>query len=231
LSGFTRNQDLVLLLFLYMIVINYYLSVLMMKTNIKHMPADERRAVTVEAVVELAGSQNPSEITTAAIAKHMNLTQGALFRHFPSKDAIWQAVMEWVAEGLLARIDRAAQDIESPLAALQAMFMSHVEFVAEHPGVPRMMFGELQRAEQTAPKRIVQTLIQRYGERLQRLIEDGKARGELSATLDSEAAATLFIGTIQGLVMQSLLAGDVTRIRKHAPRVFAIYQRGIGSVQ
>jgi len=179
----------------------------------------------------LAGSQNPSEITTAAIAKHMNLTQGALFRHFPTKDAIWQAVMEWVSERLLTRIDFAAKGIESPLAAMQAMFMSHIEFVAEHPGVPRMMFGELQRAEQTAPKRIVQTLIQRYGERLHRLIEEGKACGELSAELDTEAAATLFIGTIQGLVMQSLLAGNVERIRHDAPRVFAIYRRGIGSAQ
>ncbi|MEI6333914.1 MAG: TetR/AcrR family transcriptional regulator [Methylococcaceae bacterium] len=202
-----------------------------MNTPVKYLPADERRTVTVEAVVELAGTQNPSEITTAAIAKHMHLTQGALFRHFPTKDAIWQAVMEWVAERLLARIDFAAKDIESPLAAMQAMFMSHIEFVAEHPGVPRMMFGELQRAEQTAPKRIVQTLIQRYGERLYRLIEQGKACGELSAELDTEAAATLFIGTIQGLVMQSLLAGNVERIRDDAPRVFAIYQRGIGSAQ
>ena len=75
----------------------------------KNLPADARRAVTVEAVVELAGSQNPSEITTAAIAKQMNLTQGALFRHFPNKEAIWRAVMEWVAERLLARVDRAAQ--------------------------------------------------------------------------------------------------------------------------
>lgn len=202
-----------------------------MNTHVKHLPADERRAVTVEAVVELAGSQNPSEITTAAIAKHMNLTQGALFRHFPTKDAIWQAVMEWVAERLLERIDCAAQGIDSPLAAMQAIFMSHVEFVAEHPGVPRMMFGELQRAEQTAPKRIVQALIRRYGERLYRLIEAGKACGELSAALDTEAATTLFIGTIQGLVMQSLLAGDVERIRQDAPRVFAIYQRGIRSAQ
>ncbi len=197
----------------------------------KHLPADERRAVTVEAVIALAGAQNPSEITTAAIAKHMNLTQGALFRHFPTKDAIWQAVMEWVAERLLARIDRAALGIESPLAAMQAMFMSHIEFVAEHPGVPRMMFGELQRAESTPAKRMVQTLIQRYGERLHRLIEKGKLCGELSATLDADAAATLFIGTIQGLVMQSMLAGDVGRIRRDAPRVFAIYQRGIGRLQ
>src|SRR5690606_36383510 len=106
------------------------------------------------------------------------------------------------------------------LAALEAMFMSHVEFVVEHPGVPRMMFGELQRAEPTPAKRMVQTLIQRYGVRLHRLLEQGKACGELSSGLDVEAAATLFVGTIQGLVMQSMLAGEVGRIRRDAPRVF-----------
>ncbi len=46
--------------------------------------------------------------------------------------------MEWVAERLLDRIDRSAQGIESPLAALEAIFMTHVEFVAEHSGVPRV---------------------------------------------------------------------------------------------
>lgn len=202
-----------------------------MSIHVKHLPADERRAVTVEAVVALAGSQNPSEITTAAIAKHMRLTQGALFRHFPNKDAIWTAVMEWVAECLLTRIDRSAQGVESPLAALEAMFMTHVEFVADHPGVPRMLFGELQRTESTPAKRMVQTMLQHYGERVQRLIDKGKVCGELSPTLDSEAAITLFIGTIQGLVVQSLLAGDVKRMRRDAPRVFAIYLHGIGRQQ
>ena len=197
----------------------------------KRIPAAERRAVTVEAVLELAGDQNPSEITTAAIAQHMNVTQGALFRHFPSKDAIWEAVIEWVSERLLARIDDSAHGIESPLAAMEAMFMSHVAFAAEHPGMPRMVFSELQRAEQTPAKRMVQSLLQRYGTRLQGLVEKGKANGELSPALDTEAAATLFIGTIQGLVMQALVAGDVGRMLGDAPRAFAIYRRGIGRSQ
>lgn len=93
-----------------------------------------------------------------------------------------------------------------------------------------MMFGELQRAEATPAKQLVQLLIRRYGERLQRLIENGKACGELSPFLDSEAATMLFIGTIQGLVMQSMLAGEVAHIRRDAPGVFAIYCRGIRKV-
>ena len=69
-----------------------------MPSRAKPLPADERRAVTVEAVVQLAAEQNPNDITTASIATRMGLTHGALFRHFPTKDAILQAVMEWVAE-------------------------------------------------------------------------------------------------------------------------------------
>lgn len=191
----------------------------------KHLRADERRIVTIEAVIALAASHNPSDITTAAIAKQMHLTQGALFRHFPSKEALWQAVMQWVADRLLDRIDRAVQQSDSPIAALQAMFMGHIAFVVEHPGVPRMIFGELQRAESTPAKRMVQTLLQRYAGRLHRLLEQGQTSGLFAASLDKEAAATLFIGTVQGLVMQSLLAGDVPQMQRDAPRIFALYLR------
>lgn len=193
------------------------------------LPADERRAATVEAVVELAAEQNPGDITTAAIAQRMGLTQGALFRHFPSKDAILEAVLGWVSERLLAQLDAAAASAASPLAALEAMFMAHVGFVASHPGVPRMLFGELQRPGDTLPKRMAQTLTQGYAQRLRGHLAAGIACRELDPGLDLDAAATLFIGTVQGLVMQSLIAGDVARIHRDAPGVFAIYRRGIGS--
>lgn len=198
-----------------------------MNERAKHLPAEERKAATVAAMVELAAERNPSEITTAAIAQRMGLTQGALFRHFPTKDAMVQAVMSWVAHALLRRVDKAAQDAASPLAALEAMFMAHVEFVSQYPGVPRMLFGQLQRPEETMPKRAARTLIHHYRDRLITLLERGTESSELPPELDKEAAATLFIGTIQGLVMQSLLVGTPERMRHDASRVFAIYRYGI----
>lgn len=200
-----------------------------MSDNPKHLPANERKVVTVEAVVELAAEKNPSEITTAAIAKRMNLTQGAIFRHFPNKGAIWQAVMEWVAERLLARVDKAIAAAETPLAALEAVFLTHIEFVSDHPGVPRMLFGELQRAEDSAAKRMARTLIQKYGERLTELIENGKKQGQIARDVDTSAATTLFIGSIQGLVMQALLAGDTNHMLDRAAGIFAIYRQAIES--
>jgi len=200
-----------------------------MKLESKHLPADQRRAATVETMIALAAEQNPSEITTGAIAERMNLSQGALFRHFPTKDDMWQSVMEWVAQRLLARIDKASAGASSPLAALEAMFMAHLDFVAKHPGIPRMLFGELQRAKDTAAKRMVRTLLTQYAQRLHTLLQQGKDQGEVAPEVDVHAAATLFLGTIQGLVMQSLIAGKMTPIRRAAPGVFAIFVRGLRS--
>lgn len=198
-----------------------------MPSHPKHLSADQRRIDTVRTLMALAADRNPAEITTSEVAKRMGLTQGALFRHFPTKDAILEAVMAWVAERLLARIDKAAQAARSPLEALEAVFMAHIELVVEYPGLPRMLMGELQRSEDTPTKRMGRTLLRRYRERLIRLMEEGKHQGLLDPEVDTSAASTLFIGSVQGLVMQSLLTGQVSNIRRVAPGTFAIYRRGI----
>lgn len=197
--------------------------------NPRYLPAQARRAETVEAVVSLAAEQNPGEITTAAIAKRLGLTQGALFRHFPNKDAILEAVMGWVADRLLARVEAAIEGAGSPLAAMEAAFIAHAGFVAEHPGVPRMLFGELQRNQDTAAKKLVRTLLERYGQRLGHLVEQGRENGDIDPGTDTKVAVSGFIGTLQGLVLQSLLVSDPSRIRSQAPAAFALYRRGIAS--
>lgn len=196
-----------------------------MTTKPRHLAAAERKELTIETVVELAAEQNPAEITTTAIAQRMGLTQGALFRHFSNKDAILEATMHWVSQRLLKHVDRAAATAATPLAALEAMFIAHTGFVARHPGVPRLLFGELQRPGQTLVKSMVHTLLQQYSERLQSHLLSGIEHGDLDPALDVQAAASLFIGTIQGLVMQATLTGNPQQISQQAPAAFALYRR------
>ena len=196
-------------------------------TRAKHLSTEERRNEAVEAVIELAAGKNPEEITTTAIAGRMRLSQGALFRHFPTKDAIWREVMEWVSRRLLARLDMVAGAEADPIAALEAMFLAHVAFVADHPGVPRIMIGQLQRDGDNPAKQAARVLMNGYATRLQRILSAARVSGRVPDDLDEAAAATLFLGMIQGLVVQAQINGDFAKMRADAPRVFAIYRAGI----
>lgn len=194
------------------------------------LPTEERQAEIVTAVLRLARDTSPALVTTTDIASAVGLTQGAVFKHFPTKDAIWVAAVQWVRETLMQSLKSAASGAPTPLDALSAMFRAHVDFVIAHPGVPRLIFHELQQPADSAAKQEVRALLQGYRKLLLDTLAQAVMQGQVIADLDREAAATTFVGLIQGLVMQAMLAGRPAAIRPQADRVFALYLRSLGEV-
>ncbi len=189
----------------------------------------ERRALAIDAVIDLASGMNPADITTAAISERMGLTQGALFRHFPTKDAVLQAVMESVSERLLSRIDEAVREETAPLEALRAIFMAHVGFIESNPGVPRLLFSELQRTEETEAKRAVAAFLEASATRILVQLDEAKKLGLVSPDICSRSAAMSLVGSVQGLVIQAMLSGRVGDIGAGADGVFAVWRRGVSA--
>jgi len=186
-----------------------------------------RQAEIVAAALRLAQERSPALITTTDIAQSVGVTQGALFKHFENKEAIWLAAMEWVRENLLNEIQTAAATSPEPLQALRKVFDAHVGFVSHHPGVPRLIFHELQRPADSPLKESVRGLMKSYRQLLLNLLKQAIQAGQCDPDLDAPAAATLFVGILQGLVMQSMLSGHISTLRSEAPRVFDLYLRSL----
>ena len=187
------------------------------------LPSANRQAEIIQAVLELAAQQSPAEITTAEIARHLGLSQGALFRHYSSKDDIWRAVMEWVETTLLEHLHDAAAQSPTPLEGLQAVFFRHIDFVMRNPGVPRLIFNDLQQPQTSAVKQTVQRLLLRYRQLLAELLQNARQSGQIGAHQEPDPVITLFIGLLQGLVMQSMLRGDTQSMLTEGQRVFPLF--------
>lgn len=194
----------------------------------KYLPAEERRAETVQAVLDLAAEQDPGQITTAAIAKQMGLTQGSLFRHFVNKEAIVEAVILWVSDFMQSRLSRVVSEHASPLDALRAIFLGHIDMVAQRQGLPRLLISELQRSGDTAAKKLVMALMNRYLQHIATLIGQAKEQGLVDEGIDTTLAAQVYLGTVQGLVLQSLLTRNVDAMKRNAPKAYAFFIRGMG---
>jgi TetR/AcrR family transcriptional regulator len=190
-------------------------------------PTDVRRAEIIAVALTLAGQSSPALITTTNLSKAMGLSQGALFKHFPSKEAIWLGVMDWVVEKLLQVLTDAAASAATPMDGLRRVFDAHIAFVVAHPGVPRIIFHELQQPADSPQKLQVRGLLKAYRQLLLQLLKQAQTDKAVFADLDIAAAATQFVGMVQGLVMQSMLGGQLQAMRRQAPGVFQLYIRGI----
>ena len=195
------------------------------------LSSETRQTQIIETVIALAAQHSPGQITTQEIANVIGVTQGALFRHFPNKESIWLAAIEWVENELLAMLEAAAQQATSPMDGLRQVFFSHVDFVIARPGVPRLIFNELQQPADSAIKAAVRKLLQRYRQLISGLIVAASERQEISLNINISAAATLFLGSIQGLVMQSMLADNVQAMHQMAEQIFPLYLRSLKESQ
>ncbi len=199
-----------------------------MLTNARRS-TESRQAEIIATLVALAAERNPADVTTTDIAKAMNVTQGALFRHFPTKEAIRVAVIEWIETQLMTKLGNAQASTPDVLSGLEAMFLAHVKFIREFPGVPRLVFAELQQPDGSPVRQRVQQIMRSYRLMLAETLGKAKAAQLIGADVDVQAAAALFLGAIQGLVMQSMLGGMSPDAEEPVLGVLHLYLAGLGA--
>jgi len=193
----------------------------------KRLGADERREEIIRVTLSLASKKGVDDVTTQDMAQAMGVTQGAVFRHFQSKDAIWMAVMQWVRDHLMGVLGQAAAQGRDPLDALERMFFAHVEFISRHPAIPRVLMSEHLHRRSSALRQLVTEILLGYETKIDGLLTDAQAQGLARADLDTHAAATLYIGMIQGLVLQTSILRDRRTLAAEAARTFPIFLQAI----
>lgn len=192
-----------------------------------YQSTEQRQSATIEAVVHLCSEQDPSTLTTARIAQKVGVSQGALFKHFPNKSSLWESVAGWVAGQLTARVFSVADQHDQADEALEAMFLAHIGFIARHPGIPRLMLGELQKPGNGPAKGIIRQTLAFYRQKIVSLLHRGIEQGSISPAIDTEAAAVLYIGAIQGLVVQAMVSDNIATIEQSAPRIFKLFSASL----
>jgi AcrR family transcriptional regulator len=193
----------------------------------RRLSTEERQSEIIRVAVELAAEKGVDSVTTQDMADAMQLTQGAIFRHFSTKDDIWVAVMQWVRDRLMKVLDKAAADATDPLDAIGRMFFAHITFIAKHPAIPRLLFSELLHKKNGKLRQLIQEIISGYEARIAGLLESAKSQSLASNDLDSKSAAVLYIGMIQGLVIQASIFGGKRTLQQEAEKAFPIFLHGI----
>lgn len=167
-------------------------------------PASERRLEIIEAVLALAVEVGPDRLTTQAVADAVGVTQPAIFRHFPTRSALWLGVAEEIAVRMRARWAEArAAAVTEPLADLRRLALAQMSVVAGEPSILAIVFSHELRVSNPALAAVFRGLMAELTGHLGRLFGTLAPR----LTVPPADAALLVLGLLQGLALRWSLAG------------------------
>ncbi|AGA32488.1 Transcriptional regulator, TetR family [Thioalkalivibrio nitratireducens DSM 14787] len=165
-------------------------------------PTEERREEIVQALLALAAERGASNVSTQAIADRVGIAQPTIFRHFPTRDAIFRAALDSIGRKLL--------DVLTPILSgrgpadtrLRKLLTRQLRFISRRKGLPRLIFSERLHLEDPELKVVVRSIMDRYTSRLETLLQEGTGQGCFRQDLEAAETARLIVAMIQGLVMR-----------------------------
>ena len=167
----------------------------------KRKSTQERKSEIVEATLALTAKVGPENITTEELAAKVGVSHGAIFRHFPSKNAIWSAVFENVAQKMENGWRGVSPDI-SPSKRLRYLVRAQLRLVTIVPALPAIIFSRELHKKNAGIQKGVLALMKKFHAVLSNEIGAGIECGELRDDINTADTANLIIAIMQGTVLR-----------------------------
>ena len=192
-------------------------------------PANSRKQQIVETVLELVAAHGTEAVSVQLVADAIGVTQPAVFRHFPTKEAMWLAVMDWLEQRLVAIYSAADDSGEASLVVLSRMFLEHTKLIERYPALAKLVFSDHLRLQYPSLQTRFGKIHKAYAARLASVIHRAKSDRAVGDAVAAKVAAAMFLSLIQGLGFQFAIARLPARLSAEAEGVLALYLQAITS--
>ena len=168
-----------------------------------------RQEEILRAAMKLLRESGLARLTTRKIAERIGFTEGAFFRHFPSKQALLLRLMDRLKEMLLVPIREIAADATLPIETrLRRIIRHHIRLVREQDSLPILLLAEASATGDEALLERMRALIKEYRLLLQDLIRQGQREGSLTNEVTPECLSLGLIGQPAIVAIQHRLQPD-----------------------
>ncbi|MBB3811161.1 TetR/AcrR family transcriptional regulator [Pseudochelatococcus contaminans] len=164
--------------------------------------AELRKAEIVAAVLDLADRIGPDRVTTGAAAAAVGVSQAALFRHFPTKAAMWLAVADHVAGELAIAWQRAMTGTDGPIDRVTALVGAQLGQIVSTPALPMLLFSRELNVGNEDLRAAFRGLLMKFQGLIVAELARGQAAGSLRREVAPEDAAVLLTSLVQGMAIR-----------------------------
>ena len=166
-----------------------------------------RQAEIVDAALKLIAEQGIQHLTIRNLSAAIGVTEAALYRHFPGKTEIIQA--------MVSRFEEDVDDIGElrGWAAIEAALVRRTELVLAKPDLARVVFAEELFKDSPEIEQILHGMMQRHYKIMEQHFQEAVEDGAIRADIPMDTLFRLILGPLRLLIKQWGLSGGSFDLR------------------
>jgi len=168
-------------------------------------PPGERREMILQTLARMLEERGGERITTAVLARAVGVSEAALYRHFPSKARMFEALLDFIEQSLFSRITRILEQEPDTQRRLQSIVYFVLGFAEKNPGMARILYGDILVDENERLRRRVAQIYDRLETQLKQVLREGELRESRKFAVSDTAA--LLLALIEGRVARFARSG------------------------
>jgi TetR/AcrR family transcriptional regulator len=153
----------------------------------------EKKLLILQTIAHALESPDGEKVTTALLAKKLDVSEAALYRHFASKAQMYEGLIEFIESSLFSVINRIGEDEEGGLKQVELVMVTLLAFAQKNRGLTRVLIGDALVHENPRLQVRINQLLDRIEASLKQSLRIAATQGALPENHDFAAHADALI--------------------------------------
>jgi len=160
-----------------------------------------------QAVLDIIYNDGLKNLSTRNLAKRIGMSEGAIFRHFASKQDIILAIIKDVQTDFIGSLRSIANSNVEPEERLNRFLCQTIKYLTQNKGITMLMFSEASHNNDAALKNNLLQIFNNQKKLVSKIIFDGIALDIWDESIPVENVAMLYMGIPVSLNIELVLSG------------------------
>ncbi|QKG79152.1 TetR/AcrR family transcriptional regulator [Tenuifilum thalassicum] len=188
-------------------------------------PTDIRQEQIKQAVLDIIYTDGLKNLSTRMLAKRIGMSEGAIFRHFSTKQDIILSIIKDVQTDFIGGLRKIATSNNSPQQRLEELLCYTIKYLTDNKGITLLLFSEASHNNDTEMKKALMQIFNSQKKLISKIVLDGIAEGIWDESIPVENVAMLYMGIPVSLNVELVLSNGQMDTSNFCNRMLQLINR------
>jgi AcrR family transcriptional regulator len=178
-----------------------------------------------QAVLDIIHTDGLKNLSTRMLAQRIGMSEGTIFRHFPTKQDIILSIISDVQRDFIGSLRTIANSTIEPEERLKKFLCQTVKYLIDNKGITMLLFSEASHNNDAELKANLQQIFNNQKKLVSKIFLDGIAMGRWDESIPVENLAMLYMGIPVSLNIDLILSGGEFHSENFCSRMMQLLLR------